>query len=138
MSSHRWLAAFHLTDTRSLDSASPDRDLPEHLSRCFSKLPESRRSLSEFCQLHNRIAFLIGDYAARAMDTKGIGFPTAPNLPLSSTQKARFQRAFYRYNCSVYCSLLLTGAIVRITPLLLQKSSFAGFLSTSNPGKSRR
>lgn len=97
------LAAFHLTGTTSPHSASADRVIDEYFGKCSFKLPEGRQGLSEFCQLHGRISFLIDDYAARAMDTLGVGSPTAPVLPLSSTEKARFQRAFYRYE--LFCLL---------------------------------
>lgn len=91
------LAAFHLADAKSLDAVSPDRVINEHFGNCSFDLPEDRRGLGELCQLHGRISFLIDDYAARAMGTLGSGSPAAPVLPLSSTEKARFQRAFYRY-----------------------------------------
>lgn len=98
------LVALHALETIS----SQPQDLASFMEKYFGpysfELPVDMRGLTSLCRLYNRVSFFINDYSSRAMKALVAGFSREEILVLSMTERARLQRAFFRFEacCLVF------------------------------------
>lgn len=78
-----------------------DRFIGEYIGTCYFGFPDNVPGLTALCRLYSSASFFVNDYSVRAQQALGSTLPAETILPLSSFERARFQRAFFRYE--IYC-----------------------------------
>ncbi len=108
--------------------------LDEYFQTHSFGVPTDKAALIALCRLYLRISYFVDDYSSRAMRA----LVTEPNTeqtpnfsPLSSTERARFQRAFFRYE--LYSLALPADFNVRNHSLFLAHAQFTRFLARMEP-----
>lgn len=124
------LAALHVPVIDPVQPEALAKFVEEYFRNGTFAFPTDMSGLKSLCRLYNRLSFFIQDYASRAMRVSLGPRADGEESPLlSETERARFQRAFFRYE--IYSlAFPLTGARYGSEdPFLSAQSQFASFLS---------
>ncbi|KAI1736191.1 hypothetical protein F4680DRAFT_432874 [Xylaria scruposa] len=98
------------------------------------ELPTGYPTAVALCRLYSQISYFIDDYSTRAMralDLEPDAGRTMALLALSSTERARLQRAFFRYE--LYCRVFPVKHDARYCSLVPAKAQFTQFLARIQP-----
>lgn len=102
------LAALATLRFKATNYPRPDMNsfIDEYFGARSFEFPTDVRGLTSFCRLYSVISYFMDDYIARAV--KSLYDDESPAetpaiLPPSPTERARLQRAFFRYE--IYCAL---------------------------------
>ncbi|KAK3940209.1 hypothetical protein QBC46DRAFT_435241 [Diplogelasinospora grovesii] len=108
--------------------------LDEYFQTPSSPFPPDMAGLVSLCNLYSRVSYFIDDYSSRAMRA----LVTQPNTernpsfsPLSPTERARFQRAFFRYE--IYSLALPADFNAHRNSLFSAHMQFTHFLHRMEP-----
>ncbi len=100
---HHALAHLHIP--AALPGSEPGRTehleafLREYFQADSFRFPRDKTAIIALCRLYSRISYFVDDYSARAYCALGLKLNAeqTTGLSLSSTERARLQRAFFRY-----------------------------------------
>ncbi|KAK0621403.1 hypothetical protein B0T17DRAFT_508753 [Bombardia bombarda] len=128
---HHALAHGHIPATPSNESL--EAFLDEYFQADSFGFPTDKATLVTLCRLFSQTCYFIDDYSARAMHTldpePNPGQATA--LSLSRTERARLQRAFYRYE--LYSRVFPVDSNARCHSLVPADVQFSRFLARIEP-----
>ncbi|KAM0514454.1 hypothetical protein ACHAPE_006747 [Trichoderma viride] len=128
---HHALACVHLPSTSS--QTVPDAFLRDYFQYEPLAFPTDKTTLTALCGLCLRTSHFVDDYSTRAMRALNLkpdaGQATASAL--SPTERARFQRAFFRYE--LYCRVFPVDRHARSGSLVPAQEQFTGFIARMAP-----
>ena len=102
--------------------------LAEYFGRCSFEFPVNMPGLKSLCRLYNRVSFFINDYSSRAIRLLVTESSSETVSPLSATERARLQRAFFRYE--IYCQVFpIHDLFADPDPLVRAPAQFSRFLN---------
>lgn len=121
------LAAIRVPVTKSVQPETLASFVDEYFSEPSPfTFPTDTQGFDSLCRLYNRVSFLIDDYASRARRALG----TEEISPLSVTERARFQRAFFRFEVySLVYPAMKPWGFSNTPPLLAPQAQFSQFLA---------
>ncbi|KAM0452610.1 hypothetical protein ACHAPV_009371 [Trichoderma viride] len=128
---HHALACVHLPPTAS--QTVPEAFLRDYFQSEPLPFPTDKTTLTALCGLCLRTSHFVDGYSTRAMRALNLkpdaGQATASAL--SSTERARFQRAFFRYE--LYCRVFPVDHHARRRSLVPAHEQFTGFIARMAP-----
>ncbi|KAM0462232.1 hypothetical protein ACHAO4_001433 [Trichoderma viride] len=128
---HHALACVHLPSTAS--QTVPEAFLRDYFQSEPLAFPTDKTTLTALCGLCLRTSHFVDDYSTRAMRALNLkpdaGQATASAL--SSTERARFQRAFFRYE--LYCRVFPVDHNAQSRSLVPADEQFTEFIARMAP-----